>query len=388
MRSNKRNNKLSYFLTLLLCLCMLVGCGSGAATQVMLKAEDSETESYVETVQTESAENDPGDETEIQTVAETEIQAAAQVQSDDSKQKVVHTGTASAFNAADVPAYSGEPYTAVNNNEPYFTSDNLTTEAFENYSELDALGRCGVAYANVCLETMPTEKRGNISEVKPTGWHSVKYDNVDGKSLYNRCHLIGYQLTAENANQQNLITGTRYLNVDGMLPFENMVADYVKETDNHVLYRVTPIFTGDNLVADGVLMEGYSVEDEGDGICFCVYAYNVQPGITIDYATGDSWLSSEKGNSDSSSGGNSAVSQSAADKSGTQQAAVQTESVKETSAPVSTGTEYILNTNTKKFHYPSCSSVKQMKASNKKEYTGSRDDLIAQGYDPCKKCNP
>lgn len=380
MRSNKRNNKLSYFLTLLLCLCMLVGCGSGAATQVMLKAEDSETESYVETVQTESAENDLGDETEIQ--------AAAQVQSDDSKQKVVHTGTASAFNAADVPAYSGEPYTAVNNNEPYFTSDNLTTEAFENYSELDALGRCGVAYANVCLETMPTEKRGSISEVKPTGWHSVKYDNVDGKSLYNRCHLIGYQLTAENANQQNLITGTRYLNVDGMLPFENMVADYVKETDNHVLYRVTPIFTGDNLVADGVLMEGYSVEDEGDGICFCVYAYNVQPGITIDYATGDSWLSSEKENSDSSSGGNSAVSQSAADKSGTQQAAVQTESVKETSAPVSTGTEYILNTNTKKFHYPSCSSVKQMKASNKKEYTGSRDDLIAQGYDPCKKCNP
>ena len=388
MRSNKRNNKLSYFLTLLLCLCMLVGCGSGAATQVMLKAEDSETESYVETVQTESAENDPGDETEIQTAAETEIQAAAQVQSDDSKQKVVHTGTASAFNAADVPAYSGEPYTAVNNNEPYFTSDNLTTEAFENYSELDALGRCGVAYANVCLETMPTEKRGSISEVKPTGWHSVKYDNVDGKSLYNRCHLIGYQLTAENANQLNLITGRRYLNVDGMLPFENMVADYVKETDNHVLYRVTPIFTGDNLVADGVLMEGYSVEDEGDGICFCVYAYNVQPGITIDYATGDSWLSSEKGNSDSSSGGNSAVSQSAADKSGTQQAAVQTESVKETSAPVSTGTEYILNTNTKKFHYPSCSSVKQMKASNKKEYTGSRDDLIAQGYDPCKKCNP
>ena len=388
MRSNKRNNKLSYFLTLLLCLCMLVGCGSGAATQVMLKAEDSETESYVETVQTESAENDPGDETEIQTVAETEIQAAAQVQSDDSKQKVVHAGTASAFNAADVPAYSGEPYTAVNNNEPYFTSDNLTTEAFENYSELDALGRCGVAYANVCLETMPTEKRGSISEVKPTGWHSVKYDNVDGKSLYNRCHLIGYQLTAENANQQNLITGTRYLNVDGMLPFENMVADYVKETDNHVLYRATPIFTGDNLVADGVLMEGYSVEDEGDGICFCVYAYNVQPGITIDYATGDSWLSSESGNSDSSSGGNSAVSQSAADKSGTQQAAVQTESVKETSAPVSTGTEYILNTNTKKFHYPSCSSVKQMKASNKKEYTGSRDDLIAQGYDPCKKCNP
>ena len=281
MRSNKRNNKLSYFLTLLLCLCMLVGCGSGAATQVMLKAEDSETESYVETVQTESAENDPGDETEIQ--------AAAQVQSDDSKQKVVHTGTASAFNAADVPAYSGEPYTAVNNNEPYFTSDNLTTEAFENYSELDALGRCGVAYANVCLETMPTEKRGSISEVKPTGWHSVKYDNVDGKSLYNRCHLIGYQLTAENANQQNLITGTRYLNVDGMLPFENQVADYVASTGNHVLYRVTPAFVDTELVARGVEMEAYSVEDQGRGVCFHVYCYNVQPGVEIDYATGENW---------------------------------------------------------------------------------------------------
>ena len=399
MRSNKRNNKLSYFLTLLLCLCMLMGCGSGAATQAMPKAADSEIESYVETVQAESAENDRGDETEIQTAAETEKQAAAQVWLDDSKQRAVNTGTASAFNAADVPAYSGEPYTAVNQNEPYFTSDDLTTEAFENYSELDALGRCGVAYANVCLETMPTEKRGSISEVKPTGWHSVKYDNVDGKSLYNRCHLIGYQLTAENANKQNLITGTRYLNVDGMLPFENMVADYVKETNNHVLYRVTPIFTGDNLVADGVLMEGYSVEDEGDGICFCVYAYNVQPGITIDYATGDSWLSSDSGNSENSSTGsgnsgssgsdsNSAVSQSAAVKSSTQQAAAQTEAVNETSASVSTGTEYILNTNTKKFHYPSCSSVKQMKEANKKEYTGSRDDLIAQGYDPCKKCNP
>ena len=287
-----------------------------------------------------------------------------------------------------LPEYSGNPYIVVNDNTPFFTEADKTTASFEQYGELDSLGRCTTAYANVGKDLMPTEKRGSIGSVKPTGWQTAKYDNVDGKYLYNRCHLIGYQLTAENANKKNLITGTRYLNVNGMLPFENMVADYVKETDNHVLYRVTPIFTGDNLVADGVLMEGYSVEDEGDGICFCVYAYNVQPGITIDYATGDSWLSSEKGNSDSSSGGNSAVSQSAADKSGTQQAAVQTESVKETSAPVSTGTEYILNTNTKKFHYPSCSGVKQMKASNKKEYTGSRDDLIAQGYDPCKKCNP
>lgn len=314
---------------------------------------------------------------------------AEQTQADDTE-KQTSTDSPSDFEPADVPDYSGDPYIAVNNNEPYFTADDLTTEAFENYSELDALGRCGTAYANVCLETMPTEKRGNISEVKPTGWHSVKYDNVDGKSLYNRCHLIGYQLTAENANKQNLITGTRYLNVDGMLPFENMVADYVKETNNHVLYRVTPIFTGDNLVADGVLMEGYSVEDEGDGICFCVYAYNVQPGITIDYATGDSWLSGE-GSSNGSNTGSSQVTKHEDEhqEDAHHDAAVQTEAYEaETTAPASTGTEYILNTNTKKFHYPSCSSVKQMKNSNKQEFTGSRDDLIAQGYDPCKKCNP
>lgn len=393
MRNDKGNKKISYFLTLLLCLCMLVGCGSDAAARAMSNGVGSDTESYVETVQMETA------ETKSMAASETEVQENEAVSQQALAEQHLAMSDSTAFDMADVPAYSGEAYTAVNNNEPYFTDDELTTEAFEAYSDLDSLGRCGVAYANVCLETMPTEKRGSISEVKPTGWHSVKYDNVDGKSLYNRCHLIGYQLTAENANKQNLITGTRYLNVDGMLPFENMVADYVKETNNHVLYRVTPIFTGDNLVADGVLMEGYSVEDEGDGICFCVYAYNVQPGITIDYATGDSWLSSESSNSGSSSnnsgsnGSNAGVSQSVSKqnnsgKTDTQKAVVQTEVSKETEASVSTGTDYILNTNTKKFHYPSCSSVKQMKESNKKEYTGSRDDLIAQGYDPCKRCNP
>lgn len=188
-----------------------------------------------------------------------------------------------------VPAYSGEAYIAINNNVPYFTDDDLTTTAFENYSALDGLGRCGVAYANVCREIMPTEKRGSIGKVKPSGWHTVKYDNVDGKYLYNRCHLIGYQLSAENANVRNLITGTRYLNIQGMLPFENMVADYVKETNNHVLYRVTPIFDGNNLVASGVLMEAKSVEDNGEGILFNVYCYNVQPGITINYANGESF---------------------------------------------------------------------------------------------------
>ena len=181
-----------------------------------------------------------------------------------------------------IPEYSGDPYVVVNNNVPFFSEEDLEAEVFESYGDLDSLGRCTVAYSMVGTETMPTQERGNIGQVKPTGWHAVKYDNVDGKYLYNRCHLIGYQLTAENANVNNLITGTRYLNVQGMLPFENLTADYIKETGNHVLYRVTPVFEGDNLVASGVLMEGESVEDDGEAIQFCVYVYNVQPGIIID----------------------------------------------------------------------------------------------------------
>ena len=191
---------------------------------------------------------------------------------------------------ATLPEYSDSPYVIVNNNEPFFTENDMTVDSFEYYGELDELGRCTVAYASIGKDLMPTEKRGSIGSVKPTGWHTVKYDIVDGKYLYNRCHLIGYQLTAENANKNNLITGTRYLNVDGMLLFENMVADYIKETNNHVLYRVTPIFTGDNLLADGVLMEAESVEDNGEGISYNVFCYNVQPGVKIDYVTGDSSL--------------------------------------------------------------------------------------------------
>ncbi len=190
----------------------------------------------------------------------------------------------------DIPEYSGAPYVELNGNEPSFTKDDMTLEPFETYSELDSLGRCGVAYANICHDIMPTEARGDIGSVKPTGWQTVKYDVVEGKYLYNRCHLIGYQLAGENANRQNLITGTRYLNVTGMLPFENEVDDYVDRTDNHVLYRVTPVFEGGELVARGVQMEAYSVEDAGDGVCFNVFVYNVQPGVEIDYATGNSWL--------------------------------------------------------------------------------------------------
>ena len=188
----------------------------------------------------------------------------------------------------EIPEFSGAAYVAVNGNMPFFLPEEITEESYEYYAELDQLGRCGVTMACIGIDIMPTEDRGEIGSVKPTGWQSVKYDCVEGKYLYNRCHLIGFQLAGENANKRNLITGTRYLNIEGMLPFENLVADYVQETKNHVLYRVTPLFDGDNLVAHGVLMEGYSVEDEGEGVCFCVYAYNVQPGIIIDYTTGES----------------------------------------------------------------------------------------------------
>lgn len=192
--------------------------------------------------------------------------------------------------AGEIPEYFGSPYIEINGNIPMFTGEEDTTASFEYYSPLDELGRCGVAFSNIGTDLMPTEERGSISSVKPAGWQTSKYDIVEGKYLYNRCHLIGFQLTGENANERNLITGTRYLNVDGMLPFENLVAEYIKETGNHVLYRVTPLYEGDNLIADGLFMEGKSVEDNGSGVCFYIYAYNVQPGIVIDYQTGESRL--------------------------------------------------------------------------------------------------
>lgn len=250
-----------------------------------------------------------------------------------------------------IPAYDGtSPYTVLSGNVPDFSESDWTTSSYEYYSELDALGRCGYAIASIGTDLMPTEARGSISSVKPSGWQSVQYDIVDGKSLYNRCHLIGFQLTGENANRKNLITGTRYLNVVGMLPFENMVCDYVKETENHVLYRVTPIFDGDNLVADGVQMEGWSVEDGGEGVCFNIFCYNVQPGIEIDYATGESWLGAEA-------------------RSGVQM-------------------NYVLNTGTRKFHDPDCQSVADIGGDKRQDYTGSRELLVAQGYTPCGRCEP
>ncbi len=253
------------------------------------------------------------------------------------------------FDYSEIPEYSGTPYIELNGNEPLFTESNMTVKAFEEYSDLDFLGRCGVCFANVCRELMPTAERESISSVKPTGWQSVMYDFVDCRSLYNRCHLIGYQLSGENANEKNLITGTRYLNIMGMLPFENMVADYVKETENHVLYRVTPVFVDDELVARGVLMEGYSVEDGGEGISYFVFCYNVQPGVIIDYKTGDS---------------------------------------REDPKPNDVVKNYVLNTNSHKFHRPDCTGISDMKERARQNYKGTRENLIAQGYAPCGKCKP
>lgn len=251
----------------------------------------------------------------------------------------------------EVPTTSNDPYVVLNNNVPTFEQEDFTTQSFETYSDLDSLGRCGVAYANLGSDLMPTKDRESISSIKPSGWQSVKYDIVDGQYLYNRCHLIGYQLSAENANEKNLITGTRYMNVEGMLPFENMVADYIKETDNHVLYRVTPVFEGNNLVANGVQIEAESVEDMGEGISFNVYVYNQQPGIEIDYTTGQS-------------------------------------NAANTTSDHEINQDYILNINTHKFHLPDCESVKNIKKQNKQSYTGTRQDLINQGYEPCSNCQP
>jgi len=190
------------------------------------------------------------------------------------------------FDLSTIPEFNNNPYVVLNENKPEFLDEDMKKEIFEQYSKLDYLGRCGPAYAKIGIETMPTEERGEIGQIKPSGWQTAKYDIVEGKYLYNRCHLIGFQLAGENANEKNLITGTRYMNVEGMLPFENMIAEYVKTTNNHVLYRVTPIYEGENLLASGVQMEAKSVEDNGQTICFNIYVYNAQPGIIIDYSDG------------------------------------------------------------------------------------------------------
>lgn len=268
-----------------------------------------------------------------------------------------------------IPEYNGVACVEINNNNPFFTDeDKKRTDAFETYSKLDYLGRCGVAYANICKELQPTDKRGEIGSVKPSGWHTVKYnDIIDGNYLYNRCHLIGYQLAGENANEKNLITGTRYLNVVGMLPFENNIDDYVDSSNNHVLYRVTPMFEADNLVASGVLMEAWSVEDNGK-LHFCVYCYNVQPGIRIDYTTGESWEDSNVIATDNKD--------------------VFFSEEEEENTVTEDNTTYILNTSSKKIHLDNCSTISKMSEKNKEETNETKEELINKGYEPCKVCNP
>lgn len=259
--------------------------------------------------------------------------------------------------------YAGNEYVSVNENVPQFDEDEITTESFEQYSDLDVLGRCGVAVACIGKDIMPTEERGAIGQVKPSGWQFAKYDIVEGKYLYNRCHLIGYQLSGENANEKNLITGTRSMNVDGMLPFENMVADYVEKTNNHVMYRATPIYDGDDLVAKGVQMEAYSVEDKGKGISFNVFVFNSQPGVEINYKDGASKLS-------------------------TYDTANVTDEKIQNVSTADEPEEYVLNTKTKKIHRKDCSSVKDIREQNVEAYNGKKEYLIDNGYTECGKCKP
>lgn len=273
-----------------------------------------------------------------------------------------------------IPAYNGTAFCVINNNTPYFSESDYTTDSFEFYSELDELGRCGMCWACIGKDLMPTEERGEIGQIKPSGWHTVRYEFIEKKYLYNRCHLIGYQLTGENDNERNLITGTRYFNTEGMLPFENEVAYYIRRTGNHVLYRVVPLYEGKNLLATGVTIEAKSVEDDGRGVQFNVFCYNVQPGVVIDYATGDSKedLSGFPSRSFSSTSSDSKPE------------SIETEPL----VVFSEGSDYVLNTRSKRFHLPTCESVQEMSAKNRKEYQGTREELIEEGYSPCGVCKP
>lgn len=266
---------------------------------------------------------------------------------------IVDIGKMDSFEYSKVPAFSGAEYVVVNGNVPFFTDDEIVTDSYETYGALDNLQRCTTVMACIGKDIMPTESRGDISH-KPTGWVQAQYSFIGADSLYNRCHLIAWQLTAENNNKQNLVTGTRFMN-EAMIPFEDMVAKYIKETDNHVMYRATPIFVGDNLLCQGVLVEAYSVEDEGDGICFNVFLYNVQPGVVLDYATGQSRAENEEAN-------------------------------KPSVAPEDC--DYVLNKSNKKIHTPTCHNVNSMKESNKEYYTGDIQDLLDDGYVAAGCCNP
>lgn len=395
----KKHNKRNVITIILLLILFAAGLGGQAGRNDQPELDKAEDSVIFELSSGGQAEESAVSKAEGQ---DQEEEAALQEQTKDSG-KAVPDMTIQTLSVDEIPAYSDEAAIEIKQNVPGFTKEDYTTEAFEQYSPLDELGRCQAAYACVGEEIMPIEERGAIGMVKPSGWHTVKYDFVDGKYLYNRCHLIAYQLSGENANTENLITGTRYLNTEGMLPYENQVADYVHDTGNHVLYRVTPLYEGDNLVASGVEIEASSVEDKGKSLSFHVYCYNVQPGVTIDYATGDSALAenfqaatetvqdttpeAESPTENASEEAKNASADQASEK--TETAAVLEENVTaQDGNDIAEEQDYVLNKNTKKFHYPWCSSVDDIKAKNRKDFTGTREEVIAQGYVPCKRCNP
>lgn len=356
------------FGVLLLSLMLAVCCSCSVVDIDVISSSDLPSKEEFSSVaqQTVTSEEAPSQNTT------SHIVSSQKVSSKEEKPTTSGVGSGDKLTVSTLPKYSGKPYAIINNNIPTFSAAELTTKGYETYSSLDNYGRCKVALASCGKELMPAGDRGSISSIYPTGWKQAKYDFVSGKYLYNRCHLIGWQLSGENANKKNLITGTRYMNTEGMLPFENMVADYINETGNHVAYRITPIFEGSNLLCSGVQMEAYSVEDNGEGICFNVYCFNVQPGVKINYKTGAS--SSETG----------AVSSKPQTSSKIPSSKPQTVVSKDNTVSAT----YILNINpsSKKIHYPTCSSVKQMKESNKKEYSGDIDALFSQGYTTCKRC--
>lgn len=356
--SNMKNKLLTAVLLLCMTVSMLTGCKPDSNTTSTTTASTTQV-TETTTIMTESA------------APSTTESAGADPSSNEPK-----TDPISEFKLDSVPEYNGTAYVSVNGSTPFFTSEEIdkaknciaqNTLYFgtddEYYPELDTLGRCGTAMALLSKSTMPPEgeKRGEIGMIKPAGWHTSKYDKsvISDMYLYNRCHLIGWQLGNENANVKNLTTGTRYLNVEGMLPFENLVDDYIDTTGNHVLYRVTPVFVDTELVCRGILMEAQSIED--NGCVYCIYCYDVQPGITIDYQTGDNHLSNESAQSASS----------------------ETEPVAQNNEKT-----YVLNTHTMKIHRPECDAVEKMSEDNKHTYTGNIDDLLADGYTRCKTCNP
>ena len=346
----RNSNKLLALFLALLMLVSFAGCNldsTGISDDSLASISDTAGDSQVVT-------DDALSENQIETTEPTK----------ENKPSGVGSGVATPVKSTSIAAYSGKAYAIINDNQPNFSAAELSTTGYEKYSELDSLGRCGVALASCGKDTMPgaNEERGSISSIKPSGWVQAKYGGISGGYLWNRCHLIGWQLSAENANRKNLITGTRYMNVDGMLTFENMVADYIKETNHHVAYRVTPIYEGNNLVCSGVQIEAYSVEDSGEGICFNVYCYNVQPGITIDYATGNS----------------SGPQSSTTSKPETTKPA---ESVTQPPAeqPGNTDMVWIPKSGSKYHSRSSCSNMKNPTQVSKSE-------AISRGYEPCKKC--